>query len=60
MLKKKKNNNHEEISRHCPFLNDKCLGEECELYHANFKKCALQVLTHNLWVLSESLKKYAE
>lgn len=60
MLKKKKNNNHEESLRHCPFFNDKCLCEECELYHAAFKKCSLQVLTHNLWVLSVSLEKCAE
>lgn len=44
----------------CPFLDTACLKEECQIYHHDFDKCYIELLSYNLYVLMVELKKLLE
>jgi len=48
---KRKNGN-----KTCPLLDRKCLKEECEIYHDDFKRCSINLLTYNLYTLQTVFK----
>lgn len=42
--------------KNCPFNEDKCLGPGCMIFHEQFSKCYIEVLTFNLFKLSSALQ----
>jgi len=42
--------------KHCPLLDKQCIQEECAIYHDQFKKCEINILTYNLWLVGDRLK----
>ena len=40
----------------CPFIDGKCIGTECAIYHEQFGKCNIEVLTYNLWLVGDRMK----
>jgi hypothetical protein len=40
----------------CPFLDKQCIQADCAIYHEQFAKCQVDILTYNVWLLSNNLK----
>ena len=50
-----KKNNSKKI---CPLLDRECLKEQCEIYHVDFDKCDINLLTYNIYGLINALKNF--
>lgn len=44
--------------KHCPFIDEKCRGGECMIFHEQFEKCTLELLAWNTFALKEALKNF--
>lgn len=42
----------------CPLLDRDCLKEECEIYHPEFDRCMIDLLTYNLYGTMAALKQF--
>jgi hypothetical protein len=54
-MKMKKRNENNKV-KFCPLLDKQCIQEECAIYHEQFKKCEINILTYNLWLVGDRLK----
>jgi len=54
---RKKQMNKEKM---CPFLEQNCLKNECEIYNEILNRCEIGVITYNLYRLSEVEKQRLE
>ena len=54
MIKKK--NSATKPLKHCPFIDNKCLGSDCMIYHDQFGRCQIELLTFNLFRLTSALQ----
>lgn len=54
----KKRNGNNKI-KFCPFLDKQCIQEDCAIYHEQFGKCSIEILTYNLWLVGDRLKPEA-
>ena len=54
----KKRNGNKKV-KFCPFLDKKCIQGECAIYHDQFEKCNVEVLTYNLYLVGDRLKPEA-
>ena len=54
-----KNRTKNTKAKFCPFLDKHCIQKECAIYHGKFEKCEIDILTYNLWLVSEKLKPEA-
>ena len=48
---KKKNNN----LKWCPFIDERCKAAECMVYHEQFERCGVDLLSWNLFALKETI-----
>lgn len=55
MAVKKKNTKQKKI---CPFVEGECLETGCQLYHEEFSRCLIDLLTFNLYSLASEMRKY--
>jgi hypothetical protein len=44
----------------CPFLDENCLKENCELYNTVLDRCELGLLNYNLFQLTTVMKQQIE
>jgi len=42
--------------KNCPFNEDKCLGPGCMIFHEQFGRCQIELLTFNLFRLTSALQ----
>ena len=49
------NKNHVETKR-CPFYDEICLEDKCQLYNEKLKNCLFEVVCNNLYTLREAIK----
>jgi hypothetical protein len=47
---------HFEENKQCPFFQKNCLKEKCKLYHEQFDRCEIGLLSYNLFKLKEVLE----
>lgn len=46
--------------KHCPFIDEKCLKTECEVYDEKLDRCAVSLTAYNLYRLSTSIQAQLE
>ena len=49
-MKKKTNN-----TKQCPFIDERCKGSECMIYHGQFERCGVDLLSWNIFALKEAI-----
>lgn len=42
--------------KRCPFFQEDCLQNGCMLYHEEFDKCEVNLITYNAYILAKQLK----
>jgi hypothetical protein len=42
--------------KHCPFIDEKCLKIECEVYDEKLDRCAVSLTAYNLYRLSATIQ----
>ncbi len=40
----------------CPFFQEDCIQKNCKLYHEEFDRCEISLITYNLYKLIQELK----
>ena len=40
----------------CPFFQKECIKKDCMLYHKQFEKCEIEVLSYNTYLLSKAMQ----
>lgn len=53
---RKKSNKTTEL-KHCPFIDEKCLGPDCTLFHDQFSRCEIPLASFNMFKLASELQK---
>lgn len=43
---------NKEKTKFCPFIEERCRGEECALYHDKCEECDLHLLVYNSYKLN--------
>jgi hypothetical protein len=43
--------------KECPFFNKDCLLNQCKLYHEEFDRCELSLISYNMYKLAHELNK---
>ncbi|NTV12350.1 MAG: hypothetical protein HGA96_00205 [Desulfobulbaceae bacterium] len=56
---RKKTNKIAELKQ-CPFRDDRCLGAECMIFHEQFGRCHIELLTTNLYKVSCAIQDLEE
>jgi hypothetical protein len=46
--------------KHCPFMDKTCLQAECGIYHTPFGRCALDLLSDNIYHQKEAMLELSE
>ena len=46
--------------RHCPLVDQSCLGTKCSLFNEILNNCEIRILSYNLYRLSERMKQTPE
>lgn len=49
-----------EAAKACPFLKEKCLKTECEIYNDRLDRCDLSLASYNLYLLADAINKQTE
>ena len=55
MIRKGRNQN-----RSCPFYNEACRKQSCEIYNEKLDRCEIGLLAYNLYVLAAALQQNFE
>jgi len=45
----------EKESKKCPFFQQDCLQSQCNLYHEEFDRCEISLITYNMYKLAHQL-----
>lgn len=45
-----------DINKKCPFFQEDCLQDRCKMYHEDFDRCEISLITYNLYILAKQLK----
>ena len=45
-----------EQNKKCPFFKEDCLQNQCKLYHEEFDRCEISLITYNIYKLIQQLK----
>ncbi len=43
-------------NKKCPFFKEDCLKSNCKLYHEEFDRCEINLLTYNMFKMIKELK----
>lgn len=43
-------------NKKCPFFKEDCLKSNCKLYHEDFDRCQISLLTYNVFKMIKELK----
>ena len=43
-------------NKKCPFFKEDCLQNQCKLYHEEFDRCEISLMTFNIYKLMQQLK----
>ncbi|RJR32317.1 MAG: hypothetical protein C4576_30655 [Desulfobacteraceae bacterium] len=46
--------------KHCPLLDQECVGSKCEIYEERLTRCVIPVIAYNLYALTQTLKHQPE
>ena len=44
-------------AKHCPFIDEKCIKEDCEIFNDKLNRCDLGLLPYNIYLLSKQLQE---
>lgn len=44
----------------CPFFKEDCLQDRCKIYHEDFDRCEIDLLTLNIFKLIKELKSHRD
>jgi len=42
-------------NKQCPFFQKECLKSECKLYHEEFDRCEISLITYNMYKLAHQM-----
>ena len=54
---RKKNKNSDGLKM-CPFFDETCKGSDCMLFHEQFERCVIELLTWNVFALKEAMNNH--
>ena len=43
-------------TKHCPFIDEKCIKSECEIYDEKLERCSISLTAYNLYRLSTTIQ----
>jgi hypothetical protein len=43
-------------NKKCPFFQEACLQDSCKLYHEEFDRCEISLITFNMYKLAQQFK----
>jgi hypothetical protein len=50
-------NKQKKEKKHCPLLDQECVGTKCEIYEERLTRCVIPVIAYNLYMLTQTLKQ---
>lgn len=53
----RKTKNKADLTKHCPFIDEKCMGAGCMLFHEKFEKCGIDLMNFNTYVLGSKIQQ---
>lgn len=56
---RKKNNSANQL-KHCPFVDEKCLGSGCMIFHEQFQRCGIDLMGFNTFVLGSKIQQLTD